>query len=187
VNGGVAGEFGMEGGGEDPAALDKHRLTFMFCQNGDAFPDFFDDGCADEDHFDGSIGESGWLREDIAGELAAVAVAQDGHIEKLERILGGIFDVIREKNGACASAEDGVVFREFADRVVEALFLEELELGGGFAAREDERVAGVEVGDGADFDGLGAEFTKPDGVCGEVALDGEDADFGFGSKEHSVC
>ena len=43
---------------------------------------------------------------------------------------------------------------KFADGVVETFFLEELELRGAFAAGEDEAVAAVEIGDGADFDGV---------------------------------
>jgi hypothetical protein len=52
-----------------------------------------------------------------------------------------------------------------------------LELGGAFAAGEDEGIAGFEIGDGADFDGVGAEVVEHGGVGVEVTLDGEDSDF----------
>jgi hypothetical protein len=91
--------------------------------------------------------------------------------------LGGIFDVGGEEDGAGAGAENGAAFGgELADRVEEAFFLKELKLRGAFAAGEDESVGLAEIGDGADFEGLGAECLENGGVCGEVALDGEDAD-----------
>lgn len=66
-----------------------------------------------------------------------------------------IFDFVGEENGTGTSAEDGsALVGKFADGVVEALLLEELELGGAFAAGEDQAVAADEVGDGADFDGF---------------------------------
>jgi len=102
--------------------------------------------------------------------LTAVAVAKNGHVEELEGILFGIFDFVGEEDGAGTGAEDGaIVLGELADRVVETFFFEELELGGGFAAWKDEAVAASEVGDGADFDGVGAELVEDFGVGVEVA------------------
>ena len=83
-----------------------------------------------------------------------------------------------KENCASASAEDGVAgVGEFADGVVEALFAEKLQLRGGFAAGEDEAVAGFEIVDGADLDGVRVEGLQSGGVGGEVTLDSEDADF----------
>lgn len=180
----IAGKFGMERSREDAAVLDEHGLTLVFSKNGNSLPNLFDDWTADEDHFEGFLGESAWAEKDVAGELAAVAVAKNGDVEKLERSLFGILDARGEKNRAGTGAEDGVLLGEFSDGVVKALFLEELQLRGGFAARENEAIAGREVGDGADFDGVGAEFAKTSGVGFEVALDGEDSDFEFGQRSH---
>jgi len=88
-----------------------------------------------------------------------------------------IFDVRGEEDGAGAGAENGAALGgELADGVEETFFLEELELRGAFAAGEDEGVGMAEIGDGADLEGLHAESLESGGVCGEVALDGEDAD-----------
>ena len=96
----------------------------------------------------------------------------------LRESCGGFLTLCGEENGAGAGAKDGAAFAgEIADGVVETFFLEELELRGAFAAGEDEAVAALEIGDGADFDGFRAEFVEHGGVGVEVALDGEDADF----------
>jgi hypothetical protein len=178
VDCGVAGEFGMKGSGEDVVPLHERGIAVVFCEDFNSRRDLFDDRAADENHFQWVLLECGGTEENVAGELAAVGVAKDGHVEELEGILRRIFHFCREKDGAGAGAEDGTALvGEFADGVVEAFFLEELELRGAFATREDEAVATPEVGDGANFDGFGAEFVKPGGVGGEVSLDGEDADF----------
>ena len=85
-----------------------------------------------------------------------------------------------EKNCAGTSAEDGVALvGEFANGIVKALFLKELQLRGALAAGKDEAVAGFEVADGADFEGVCTEGLQGSGVGGEVALHSEDADFHF--------
>lgn len=178
VDGGVGGEFGMEGGREDFAVFDESGLAIKFCEDGDARSDFFDDGAANEDHFERIFFERARTEEDVAGELAPVAVAKDGHVEEFEGILGRIFHFRGQKNRAGAGAENSVAVRgEFADGVVETLFLEELELRGAFAAGENKAVAAVEIRDGADFDGGGTERVEHGGVGLEITLDGEDADF----------
>ncbi len=178
MDGGVGGEFGVEGGGEDVILLDEGGRAFVLGEDGDVGSDFFDDGAANENHFEWFFLQGGVAEENVAGELAAVAVAKDGHVEELERILRGIFDVVGEEDGSGTGAKDSAAFAGvIADGVVETFFLEELELRGAFAAGENEAVAAVEIGDGADFDGLCAEFVKHGGVGVEVALDGQDANF----------
>ena len=177
MNGGVAGEFGMEGGGKDVAILNEDGLAIVFGEDGDSLPDCFDDGSADEDHLEWFFGECGRTGEYIASELAAVAVAENGHIKELQGILRGILDMSGEENRSGAGAEDGVFFRELADGVEEAFFLEELQLSGGFPAGENQAIAGVEVGYGTHFDRVSAEFAKASGVGFEITLHSEDADF----------
>jgi hypothetical protein len=177
MHGGVVGQLGMESGGKEATALDEDGLALVFGEDGDSLSKFFDDWTANENHFERFVGECARAEEDVAGKLAAVAVAKNGHVEKLEGILRRIFDVSGEKNRAGTGAENGAVFGgELADGLVEAFFLEELELGGGFAAGQDQAVTRLEVGDGADFDSVGAEFAKAGGVSGEVTLYGEDTD-----------
>jgi hypothetical protein len=110
--------------------------------------------------------------------LAAVGVAEDGHFQQGEGGLRGIFDVGGKEYGSGTGAENGAAFGgELSDGVEKPFFLEELKLRGAFAAGEDEGVGFAEIGDGTDFDGLRTELLENGGVCGEVALDGEDADF----------
>jgi hypothetical protein len=177
VDGGIGGEFGVEGGGKDVAVLDEDRFALVFGEDRNSLPDFFDDGAANKNHFEGLIGETTRTEENVARELATVTVAENGHVEEFEGVLHGIFDLSGKQNGAGAGAEDSVLFGKFADGLVQAFFPEELELGGGFAAGEDQTVARVELGNRADFDGVCAEFAKAGGVCGEVTLDGKNTDF----------
>ncbi len=178
VNGGVGSEFRVKRGGKDVTVLDKRGLAMPFGEDGDSLPDLFDDGAANEDHFERVFLQGAGTEEHVAGELAAVAVAQNGHVHELERVLWGIFHVRGEKNGAGTGAEDGVAVRgEVAYGVVETFFLEELELRGAFTAGENEAVAGVEVGDSTDFHRVLAELVEHGGVGLEVTLDGENADF----------
>ena len=92
----------------------------------------------------------------------------------------GIFDFGGEQDCAGASAENGAAgVCEIADRVVKAFFLEKLELRCAFAARKDEAIALFEVGDGADFESVRAEFPEARGVGFEVTLNGENSDLQY--------
>ena len=81
VDGGVVGEFGVEGGGEEMVSLDEGGGAIEFGENGDARSDTFDDGAADEDHFERVFFQRAGTEENVAGELATVRIAEDGHIE----------------------------------------------------------------------------------------------------------
>ena len=187
MNGGVGGQFGVESGSQDVAVLHEDRFALMFRQDACSPADFFDDRAANENHFERFAGELAGFEEDVARELPAITVAKDGHVQKLERILGRVFDLGGQENGTGAGAEDGVAGgRKFADGAVEAFFLEELKLGGGFASGKDKAVAAVEIGDGADFDRRSAEFAEAGGVGGEVTLNSEDTDFHVVFRPQSI-
>ncbi len=188
MHGCVGGEFGMECGGHHVAFLHQRWLAGEFGEDFDAFTDALENWGADENHFERFVVESGFAGDDVAVDLAAVAVAQDGHVEQAERILLRIFYVGGEEDCAGAGAENWAIVRgEFADGFVEAFFLEELELRGAFAAGEDETVAAFEIGGRADFDGFGAEIGEHSGVGGEVTLYSEDSDFQASSRARGNC
>ncbi len=160
--------------------LNESGLAGMLSENGDAWANTFNDGAADEHHFERICFQGAGAEENIAGELAAVTVAENGHIEKAERGLRGIIDMSGEQDCAGTGAENGVaVVSKFANGVVEAFFLEKLELRGAFATGKDQAVAGFKIVDGADLDGVRAEGLQSGGVSFEVTLDSEDADFHF--------
>lgn len=84
VDGGIVSEFGMKGGGEEIVFLNQRGLAGMAREHIDAGANAFDDRAPDENHFEGIFFQSARPEENIAGKLAAVAVAKDGHVEKAE-------------------------------------------------------------------------------------------------------
>jgi len=167
----------MERCGEDAAVLYKDGLAFVLRENGNTLPDFFDDRPANKNHFEWIFAEGARAEENVAGELAAVTIAENGHVEELQGILRRVLDLRGEENGARAGAENGVFPGEIADSVEEALFLEKLQLGGRFAAGQDEAVATIEIGDGAHLDGGCSEFAEASGVSFEITLNSKNTDF----------
>jgi len=173
MDGSVRGEFGVEGGGEDVIFLDEGGLAFVLGEDGDVGSNFFDDRAANENHFERIFLQSGAAEENVAGELAAIPVAKDGHVEELERVLRRILDLVGEEDRSGTGAKDSAAFAgKIANGVVETFFLEELELRGAFAAGENQAIAAVKIGNGADFDGLRTEFLEHGGVSLEVTLNG---------------
>ena len=119
MDGRVGGEFGMECGGHQVAFLDQRWLAGEFGEDFDAFTDALENGSADKNHFERFVVESGFAGDDVALHLAAVAVAEDGHVEEAEGILPGIFYVGGEEDCAGAGSENwAIVLGEFADGFV---------------------------------------------------------------------
>jgi hypothetical protein len=176
VDGGVAREFGMKCGGEEILVLNEDGLARIFGENIESGAGTFDDGAADENHFERVGLQFGRAEENVAGDLAAVGVAKNGHVHEAKRGLGGIFDFGGEKNCASTCTENGAAgVCEIANCVVEAFFLEELKLRGAFAARKDETIALFEVGDSANFERFRGELAQARRVGLEVTLNGENS------------
>jgi hypothetical protein len=128
----------MERGCEEIVFFNEDGFAGVFGEDFDRISGAIDDGTANENHFERFGFDFARAEENVAGELTAVGVAENGHVHEAERGLRGILDFGGEENCSGASAENCVaVGSEFPDSVVEALFLEELELCGAFAARED--------------------------------------------------
>ena len=176
VHGRVRSEFGMKRGSEEIFVLYQDGFAGIFGEDFERVAGAFDDGAADEDHFHRSGFEFARAEEDVAGDLAAVRVAENRHVHKAKRGLHRIFDFGGEQDCSGAGAEDGTAgVCEVSNGVVEAFFLEKLELRCAFTARKDEAVALFEIGDGADFERVGAEFAEARGVGFEVTLNGENS------------
>jgi hypothetical protein len=168
----IGGKFRVKGSGEDVALFYQCGFPFKFSQNTDAGCNLFDDRAANEHHLQRIFLERRGTEENIAGKLAAVAIAQNGHVQKFEGILPGIFHMCGQKNRSGAGAKYGSAFAgEFPNGVVKTLFLEELQLCGAFSARQDETVTTFQVGYGAHFKGVHAEFVKHFGVGLKITLD----------------
>src|SRR5260221_14232803 len=168
----------MESGSNDGSLPYQCGFPGILGKNFKARSNTVNDRAANEDHFHGPGFKFGSAKETIACELAALRVAQNGHVEDAERFLRRIFYVSRKQDCPCAGAENRMVVRsKFLYSVEQAFFLQKLQLRGGFPARKNQRVALFEIGDGADFHRLRTKRLKQRGVRGKVTLDGEDSDF----------
>jgi len=178
VDAAVAGELGMEGGGQDTALANKDGEAVALGEYLDAGADFDDARGADEDHLQRASGQSCFGGNNGGVDLAAVGVALDDGIEDAEAALRRVQDFAGQENGARAGAEDGLFGAELLQGFKEAVLGEKFEHGGGFAAGQHEAIKAGELSGLADLDGRGAGLGECFGMAGEVALDGEYADDG---------
>lgn len=172
----VLGELGVEGGCEDAAGPNEHRIVVTAGKDLDARPEARDSRRADEDHLHGAAGKNSGGVEDDGVVLAAVGVALDCDVEHAEAALGRVCHFFGQENAASAGAEDGFQADEVIEGVVEAGALEMLEEGGGLAAGQDEAVKRGELLRLADKMCGGAELGQALRVNVKSALQGEDAD-----------
>ena len=158
MDSGVVRQFRVEGGGQHLALADEHGVAGVFNENFDILANRFDDRGADENHLERILAQLCGGGVNVAGELAAVAIAQDGDVEQGERILRRAVDFFGEKDCAGAGAEErAAVCGEFLERVEEAFFLHYFQVRGAFAAGEDYAFDAGEIFRPADEGMLGAE------------------------------
>jgi hypothetical protein len=173
VNCGVVGQFGMKRGRKDAALADKNRMTGIFGENFDVRADSFDDGSADEDHFQRLGMQLGFSHMDVAGKLAAVAVAKNRGVEERERGLRGAVNFFCEENCASAGAEERAFLRgKLFQGVEEAFCGHHFQVRGAFAAGEDDAVESLQVLRRADEGVVNADALKHLGVGFVITLDG---------------
>src|ERR1700688_621293 len=186
MHGRIAGQLRMKSRGEDASLPDQRWLARIFGQDFDARADVIDDRPTNEYHFHRLRLQLCRTEEDVAGQLAAVSVAQHRHVQKAERVLRRVLHRGGKQDCTGTGAENRMLVRsKFLNRFEQTFFLQELQLRGGFAAGKNQRVTFGEIGDSADFEGLRAEGMQHRSVSGEISLDGEDSDFGFFYLCHS--
>lgn len=166
----------MESRGEEVAFADQDREAVACGEGFDLWAGAGDAGGTDEDHLEWAAFDLGWDGEDGGVDLAAVGVALDGDVERVEGGLRGMLNVLGEEDGTGAGAEGGSVLDEAGEGVKELIALEELEHGGGLAAGDDEAVEIDQLFGGANKLGGDAKVGEGLGVGLVSALKGEDAD-----------
>ena len=112
---------------------------------------------------------------DGAVDLAAVCVALDGGVQDAEAGLRRMKHFGCEKNATGTGTKGRCGGGEGAQGLEEAVAFEELEEGGGFAARDDEAVESFELLRFANKHRLRTDVLKSAGVCVVIALDGKHA------------
>jgi hypothetical protein len=184
VNPPVQRELGMEGGGHDGSLAHQAWESLPMGQSFDAGADLDDAWGADEDHLQRTAGEGGFGDLNAGVDLAAVGITLDDGVQQPQGALRRIDHFAGKQDGASAGAEDGLFAAKLLQRFKEVALFEELEHGGGFPAWKDEAVEFCKLLGLADFRGLGAGLGEGLGVGGVIALDSEDANFGFYCHAH---
>src|SRR5260221_10080966 len=137
----------MESGSNDGSLPYQCGFPGILGKNFKARSNTVNDRAANEDHFHGPGFKFGSAKENIAGELAAVRVAQNGHVEEAERFLRRIFYVSRKQDCPRARGEKRVdVCRKFFYNVPQAFFLPKISLRGGIPAPKDPSVSLFGIG-----------------------------------------
>jgi len=84
VDGCVRSKFGVKGGGEKIFVLYEDGFAGVFGEDFERVAGAFDDGAADKDHLQRFGFEFARAEENVAGDLAAVGVAENGHVHETE-------------------------------------------------------------------------------------------------------
>lgn len=173
VDDGVGGKLRVKRRGEDAALADEHGVAGILGKDFDSRAGGLDDGRAYENHFDGFLAELRRRTEDVARELAAVAIARDGDVEQAKRRLRWMVNLACEKNRAGARAEErAAIGGKFLERIEEALFCEDLEVRAAFAAGKNYAIEVVHILRATDVGVFDAEAVEHLGVGLEITLDG---------------
>ena len=77
-------KLGVKGGGKNATLLDQHGMTRILCKDFNTPSNRFDDRRAYENHLQRFLAKFRRPGVDVACELAAVAVAQNGNVDKPE-------------------------------------------------------------------------------------------------------
>jgi hypothetical protein len=176
----VGGELRVKGGGEQMALTNEDREAVALGEDRDIFADLLDARRADVDGFERAGVE---VRAELdrrffdgTVDLAAIGVALDRGVEDAETGLRRMQDFVREENATGTGTESGGGGDEGAERFEEAVALQELEKGSGFAAGNDEAVEFWELIGFANEHWFSTDVLKGTRVRIVVALDGKDAD-----------
>src|SRR5665213_2630268 len=172
----------MERGNQVTALLHKHRTSMITGEHMNTRAGAANDGGADEDGFDVAFAGAllkfgiGLNPRHPAVELAAIAIALDGHIDNAETFLRRVLHLRREEDGSGAGTEHRLALREFQQRLPEVHVIQELEHGGALAARNNQAVNRVQFPGRADLHGVGAGALKGLFMRFKIALQRQYAD-----------
>src|SRR5260221_840434 len=171
VDGGVVGEFRMKRRGEHVSLLHQRRFPFVTGEHFNALPHFLNDWPADENHLQRLFLQRAWAEKDVACQLAAVAVAQDCHVQQAQRFLRRIVHLRSQQNSTGARAENSSALPgKLSNRVKQAVFLQELQLRGRFSAGQNNAVAPFQICNGAHLYRLCAQRLQHRRMRRKIAL-----------------
>src|SRR5579863_4734818 len=111
MHGRIVGELRMESRGEDASLPDQRWLARIFGEDFDASADLIDDRPADEYHFHRLRLQLCRTEKDVAGQLSAVSIAKNGHVEKAERVLRRVLHRGGKKDRTRTGAENRMSVR----------------------------------------------------------------------------
>ena len=146
MHGRIARKLRVKRRSHDVPLLHEHRFAGELGEDFQARANAIDDRRANKNHFQGCVRQHAGTKKDVAGEMPAIGVAQNGHVQKSQRGLCRIFHFGGEQNRSRTGSKDGAPFRrKLLHRVKQALFLQELELRSALPSRQNQPVAPVEI------------------------------------------
>src|SRR6202167_2098976 len=167
----------MKCGRQNFALAHEDRMAGAFREYFHTFTNGFDNRRANENHFDGCRGNFCVSEVNVAGELASIAVSQNGDIEERERFLRGAVYFACEENGSGARPEKCAAIRsELFQGIEEAFFGHYFQVRDAFTARQNHARNAFQVFRAANVGVGNADAVKHFGVSFVVTLNREYAD-----------
>lgn len=187
----VAGQFRVEGRG-DQTALSYGDDSILptgaggTTQNGDRRPDPLRPRSANEDRVEGVLADPVHVHARLERlALAAEGVAAHGHVDSADRslVVGTVEDPVGEHDHAGTGPVGGHARLDaFAQRLHEPLAQCQSGHGRGLSAGQDQTVHGVQPFGRQHLHRVHAQGAQDRDVLGDVPLQGEDSDGGYGAQ-----
>ena len=172
----VGGQFGVESGSELVSLSDGDDMTVHLRKNlhfgGEGTMNVW---CADEGHRQ-LVGDASYFTCCLeTAQLPTVCITANVNVHRAESFTGMPIFLFGKQDQSCTSAKDGQAFENgLADRVEESQTVEQVDLGGRFATRDDERILRLlPVLQLAYLEGLHAQLLQHLFVFDECPLQGQ--------------
>jgi len=173
----IVRKLGVERRGHSTSLPDDDRICSFGGEHLDAFADFLNFWCTDENHFDRRFGTLAFeiaqefSLTDRAVDLPSVRIAADADVEGAESMLARILYLGGEQNRPGAGAERGLEADELLE-LLEPFVSEQLQEGSRLTSRDDQAIDLVQLLGLLDEHNFRAQLFEPAAVGVEIALQG---------------
>src|SRR5258708_7628631 len=181
----IVREFGMKRASHDLSLAHQQRIAAFADQHFHARSGADDLRRPNEHHLQRLLAQSRLLRSDGAVNLPSIGVAPYADIERAQRNLRRIFNVLRQQDGSRAGSERRPRADEVAQLLEKAALFKKVQEGARFASGDDDRVDRIKLLGFAYQENVSAQPFQHGLVCDVVTLDCETSD-GHGQSKTSA-